>query len=235
MEPLEDFSDERQKAWCIHCGGWANHLELNWDHVPTKALLSRPLPAHTPQVLICASCNRSYSQDEEYFVTFLSCVLAGTTEPISQANPRVQRALARNLSLGARIEAGRRPYRAVGGQDGAVWIPESERIERVVLKNARGHAYYELGEPMLDPPESVWAIPLTALTEDERKAFAEVLDPGWAEVGSRMLDRQASGADMDEGWVIVQHDVYRYAVLQDGGVTVRSIMRNYLATEVTWS
>ena len=41
--------------------------------------------------------------------------------------------------------------------------------------------------------------------------------------------------DLDEGWVIVQDDVYRYAVAQEDGLLVRSVIRNYLATEVYWS
>jgi hypothetical protein len=39
---------------------------------------------------------------------------------------------------------------------------------------------------------------------------------------------------MDEGWVTVQDDVYRYAVVQEGTLLAHSVIRNYLATEVFW-
>jgi hypothetical protein len=41
MEYIEDFSDERLKAWCIQCGAPATEVELTRDHVPSKSLLSR--------------------------------------------------------------------------------------------------------------------------------------------------------------------------------------------------
>ena len=50
-----------------------------------------------------------------------------------------------------------------------------------------------------------------------------------------MMTRMVEGVDLDEGWVIVQGDVYRYAVVQKNGLLVRSVIRNYLAAEVFWS
>ena len=45
-----------------------------------------------------------------------------------------------------------------------------------------------------------------------------------------------TGLDLSDGWVIVQHGVYRYAVLQQERPTVRSVsvIEDYLATEVLW-
>jgi hypothetical protein len=234
MEEIEEFVDDRHKGWCIHCGTSIAAVEKNWDHVPTESLLDRPIPEHTPKVQVCVQCNRGFSLDEEYFRTFLSCVISGTTAPEAQADPKIQRALARSPGLRARIEAGKREFTTLGGEEKTIWIPEIERIEKIVVKNARGHAFYEMGEPMLEEPEHVWVTPLASLTVDEIGDFENVATPGWAEVGSRMLTRQASGADLDDGWVIVQDDVYRYAVMQTGGLTVRSVIRNYLASEVRW-
>ena len=49
-----------------------------------------------------------------------------------------------------------------------------------------------------------------------------------------MMTRVLTGQDLDGPWVIVQDGVYRYAVSQTGGVLVRSILYDYLATEVFW-
>ena len=38
----DDFSDQRLKAWCIHCFDWISDKPSNKDHVPTKSLLSKP-------------------------------------------------------------------------------------------------------------------------------------------------------------------------------------------------
>lgn len=234
MEKIEEFTDERQKGWCIHCGTSISTVSKNWDHVPTKGLLDRPLPPHVPQVEVCGQCNSGFSLDEEYFVTFLSCVLSGSTAPGAQANPRIQRALARNPALVARLDAGKRAVTTQSGEEKIIWQPEFERINRIVVKNARGHAFFEFGEPMLAEPDHVWAIPLASLADRQRAEFENVAASGWPEVGSRMMTRLASGADLDDGWVIIQDDVYRYAVLQEGTLLVRSVIRNYLATEVFW-
>jgi hypothetical protein len=57
----------------------------------------------------------------------------------------------------------------------------------------------------------------------------------WPEVGSRMLTRVVTGQDLRNGWVMVQAGVYRYVVLQDDGLLVRSVLHEYLATEVHWA
>ena len=81
MDQIEECGDERQKSWCIHCGGWIAELDTNRDHVPSKSLLREPYPANLPVVEVCATCNEGFSLDEEYLVVFLNCVLAGSTEP----------------------------------------------------------------------------------------------------------------------------------------------------------
>jgi hypothetical protein len=239
MDEIEEFFDDRQKAWCVHCGAWIADAKTNWDHVPSKSLLDRPLPAHVPQVEICQTCNSGFSLDEEYFVAFLSCVLAGSTDPAAQANQRVRRALERNPALHSRLESSKQVYSTLGGEDRVIWQPETDRIHRVVLKNARGHAYFEFGEPVLEEPDHVWAMPLVSMSAQQRTAFEAVgaggTIAGWAEVGSRMMTRQITGQDMAGGWVIAQPGVYRYAVFQNGTITVRSVIREYLATEAFWS
>ena len=235
MQNIDDFSDERQKSWCIHCAASIRSAKTNWDHVPTKGLLNRPLPPHLPQIEVCKQCNSSFSLDEEYFVTFLSCVLSGSAVPADQLDPRIQRALTRNPKLAARLNAAKHTSTEGDGKEKITWQPEYQRIQRIVLKNARGHAFFEFGEPMLQDPDHVWALPLTSLASSQRSEFEDVAASIWPEAGSRMMTRIAEGVDLNEGWVIVQDDVYRYAVVQKNGLLVRSVIRNYLATEVCWN
>jgi hypothetical protein len=109
---------------------------------------------------------------------------------------------------------------------------------RVILKNARGHAYFELGEPMLDEPVHVRIRPFETLTPAEREEFETLGEQSefalWPEVGSRMMTRLLTGEDLSGPWVAVQEGVYRYAVSQGGGVLVRAVLSEYLATEVYW-
>lgn len=52
MKLVMDFSDSRYKGACIHCGASWTAKTSSEDHVPTKALLDRNLPA----TLACAEC-----------------------------------------------------------------------------------------------------------------------------------------------------------------------------------
>ena len=239
MDYIDEFVDERQKSWCIQCGAWIGEVDTNKDHVPSKVLLQKPLPDNLPVVATCSACNSGFSADEEYLSLFLHCVLVGSTDPERHANEKVARALQRHGKLRARIERAKTEYRTIGGETRCVWKPETQRVERVVVKNARGHAFYEYGEPMLTEPEHVWTFPLESMTAAEREEFESTGTAGelapWPEVGSRMMTRVLTGQDMHDGWVVVQDGTYRFRAEQCGVMRVRSVLFEYLATEVYWS
>ena len=239
MDYIDEFVDERQKASCIQCGAWVGDVETNRDHVPSKVLLRKPYPENLPVVETCVACNSGFSADEEYLYLFLHCVLTGSTDPEQHADEKIARALRRHEKLRARIKRSKTEYRTIGGETRCVWKPEKERVERVVVKNARGHAFYEYGEAMLTEPEHVWNLPLASMTVAEREEFENAGTTGelapWPELGSRMMTRVLTGQDMRDGWVIVQDGVYRFRVQQCGVMLVRSVLFEYLATEVHWS
>ena len=116
------------------------------------------------------------------------------------------------------------------------WIPDLARVHPVVVKNARGHAFHEFGEPILEEPQQVWALPLAQMVETRRLVFEKGPPEfaGWPELGCRAMQRLATGLDMHGGWVVVQPRVYRYRVENHDGLVVRAILRDYLATEVRW-
>ena len=88
---------------------------------------------------------------------------------------------------------------------------------------------------MLTEPEHVWATPIETMTATERSEFENVqTDRLYPEVGSRMMTRIMTGQDLYNGWVIVQDGIYRYGVAQHGLMLVRSVLFEYLATEVYW-
>ncbi|MCO5966323.1 hypothetical protein [Sinorhizobium meliloti] len=238
MEETEDYSDIRLKSWCIHCGDSLSKVGWTEDHVPTKSLLQKPRPHHLPVIKVCPACNNSFSKDEQYFVTFLSCVMAGSTDPEVQFIPSAARALRSSPSLRAAIENAR----SVGPnrEDASpTWSPDVARVHRVILKNARGHAFFERGEPVTDAPVSIIAVPLSTLSEQVRVWFEREAVQGalasWPEAGSRLMHHIATGHDMLGGWIVVQPELYRYSLeKEDGGLVVRSVIWNYLATEVRW-
>ena len=76
------------------------------------------------------------------------------------------------------------------------------------------------------------------MTAAQREEFENIQGDGeiagWPEVGSRMMTRVMTGQDLCDGWVVVQDGVYRYGVAQCGVMLIRSVLFEYLATEVYW-
>lgn len=234
MDPRHLFIDERLTGMCVYCGAQPDTR----DHVPSKVLLDEPYPAQLPVVGACESCNASFSLDEQYLACFIECVVCGTVDTAGIRRSNVTRILNRNPALQRWIEASR--GKAQG--ENLLWQPEIDRIRKIVLKLARGHAAYEL-YPQLEEPEQVAFTPFVAMSDYERAVFEheEVTSgtlQGWPEIGTRAFYR-ASGKNPDsqrqiDGWNIVQPDRYRYSVVETGGVLVKMVLSEYLACVVAW-
>ena len=236
MRYLNDYSDERLKGACAHCGSAIDSTRANRDHVPSKCLLQEPYPDNLPVVPSCIQCNSEFSKDEEYFSILLQCVLIGSADPMDHRNANVRKALRRSKRLGERIECSKSIVET-DEESRVVWEPETQRVNNVILKNARGHAFYEFGERQEIDPAYVWTKPICNLPDTQHRNFVgnqRTHVSGWPEVGSRAFQRAILGYDIRDGWVIVQNGIYRYKVMQNKGVYVRSVLAEYLATEVYW-
>jgi hypothetical protein len=236
MRQIKDYSDDRNKQWCIHCSKSLDDAAITRDHVPSKALLKSPLPPNLPVINICMECNNKFSLDEEYLMVFLEVVLTGSTDPKDIKDDKIKNILQKNSLLKKRIEKSKIEKIALSGQREILWKPEQERLSRVLLKNARGHAMFELGEPMLDEPSEIIIKPLAYMTPEEITEFeyGGSFSGFWPEVGSRIMTRMVEGSVDEGGWVVVQGETYRYSVIQDAEICVKSVIRDYLSTKITW-
>ncbi|MDQ3964632.1 MAG: hypothetical protein M3277_12100 [Actinomycetota bacterium] len=119
---------------------------------------------------------------------------------------------------------------ALGPRDFTV---DPERVEKVVLKLARGHAMFELSEPQYEVPTSIGVAVLNGLSTAERAAFesppALTVSP---EVGSRAMQRTFKARSVV--WIDVQPGRYRYLAATGGAVTVRMVLSEFVAAEVIW-
>ena len=218
--------------------------EKTREHIPSKCLLRAPYPENLMVTKVCQKCNASFSRDEEYLSALLAAVLAGSTDPVKQKTLEDSRRFTRQPALRARIEKSKIVTRTLFGETEVVFTPELERVENVVLKNARCHVLYELDRrAVFSDPDYIFCAPLRSLSQEQRIEFEENEDLalGWAEVGTRMFMRQCysfnlSQPDMLGSWVIVQDGVYRFLASDSGdNVLIRSVIGEYLATEVCWS
>ncbi len=220
---------------CLFCGcKFTDRGGRTDDHVPSKALLRKPYPPNLSTVDACRECNNGFSADEQYVRTFLSCVLAGSTEPDDQSNPKAGKVLARNPRLRLQIERARHEWMLSGAPP--LWKPDSDRFNHVLIKNARGHLWFECAEVRFSRPE-IWFTALEALAPERRRTFeapqGDLLLP---EVGNRGFVRALASQDEADGWTVVQDGVYRFAVdlWRGEAVRVRIVLAEYLAAEVTW-
>ena len=234
MKQIYHFSDQLTSMDCIPCAETNHSGRYSRDHIPSKALLNAPYPENLMQVGMCQECNSGFSKDEEYFAAFLASVISGSTEPDPLLLPTASRTLARKPRLRRRIDAARRVEATPSGDTVVTWIPELERIEPVIVKNARGHLLFELGQTVELPPAHINILPLELLSPQQLSQFEHPTGlVGWPEVGSRLMLRLLETGEVGHGgWIEVQGGVYRYAV--DDVPRVRMVFREYLAAEVVW-
>ena len=249
---FEDYSDERLKGSCIHCGAMIASVKANRDHVPTKSLLSKEMRKrgaaydggdgqsdwYLPQVVVCKQCNSDFADDERYLLCVMHAVLAGSLYPDPTAHPEAANVLRSNRDIVRALKTGSGGQMFLfGNLDPFALYPDSDRLVRAVLKNARGHAYHDLGDPLTDDAAAVSIAPLILMSRGDRENFEEIgsgLDL-WPEVGSRMTLRVINGVGLAGGWVVVEKGRYRYAVDWSRGIRVRTVIWEYLATETYWA
>lgn len=225
MRQFPNYGDDRNKGWCVYCGG----SEETRDHVPSRVFLDEPYPGNLPVVPSCQSCNNSYSLDEEYLACLIECARSGSAIPTPITRPKIARILRNKVPLISRL-AGAREECA----DGIYWAPEDKRVRNVISKLARGHVAFEQNEPQLDEPRELSVFPLCAMTPEARTAFeAPPEHVHWPEVGSRAMNRIVEGPEIANPWIEVQPGNYRYVVYSAPWM-VRIIIAEYLGALVVW-
>lgn len=223
MKQIPNYGDARQSAACTYCGNVADTR----DHVPARVLLDEPLPENLHVVPACLKCNNAAAADEEYLACLLECVICGTAEPAKLTREKIRRVLSERSLLQGKLAAAQDKRQAK-------FAVELVRVERVIVKLARGHTLYDLNEPQYSEPATIRIVPLHLLGEDAREEFEHTTGHDfeiWPEVGSRAMQRLAeNGAE----WIDVQTDRYRFAATASAGIRVRIVVSNYLACEVCW-
>lgn len=223
MNQINTFSDRRLEDYCTYCGG-PNQTR---DHVPSKILLEQPYPENLPLVPCCNKCNNGFSLDEEYFACLIECIIAGSTDSKNLRRERIKRILDRKPSLRAKLTLA-----MVQNEDGIAFSVERERVESVVKKLGVGHLKFENSDAPIDAKASINFTSRHLLSEGQKNEFFDPQESLLPEMGSRGLTRMFETNDRDRShWIDVQEGIYSYSVIGD---TVRILIWDYLACEITW-
>lgn len=228
MRQVVPYSDVRQRAFCIYCGGKPDTRE----RVPPKVFLDSPYPANLPVVPSCAACNVGWSLDEEFVACLLEVVACRSARPEDLLRLRIARKLARGGPLAERLEAW---LACVGASTLAPFTP---RVARVIDKMALGIWSFETGE--CDPAATVTShFRLIPPSPPDQLFATRLLNTPSAsllpEVGSRRMSRvlQGIGGKTNYSWENVQTERFAYRVIDPPICGVSMLIRGCLAAEIT--
>lgn len=217
---------------CIYCGKPATTRE----HVPSKAFLVEPYPENLSTIPACFECNNGYSEDEKYVTCFLDVLkshiyLDYALQKETESRLSKDEKLKSILNEQIRIE------------DGKVFIrPDNQRIQRILLKLAKGHAGFELDYVNFDNTETqIWYEFIFNISENDLYEFNSIPTyQVYPEVGSRgmyIIQNIVTGdAQIFANWMDVQDGQYRYQVSynDNGCISVKIVILELLYCEVNF-
>jgi hypothetical protein len=231
LDPRHIFIDQRLAGVCVYCG----REPTTRDHVPSLVLLDEPYPNNLPVVDACDECNQSFSRDERYVACLIECAMTGTVDPSSVERDKIRRILEKNPRLRNRLYKSKKKDES----GNLIWEAEVERVRTVALKIARGHAAFELGQPQLEEPTSIFFCPFVAMSDEQKTLFESAPTSStllWPEIGCRAFIRAAKNCPISyvNDWIIVQPNRYRYFVDHTEGLAIQIVLSEYLACRVVW-
>lgn len=224
--------EKSKENGCIYCGRPA----ITREHTPSKAFLLEPYPENLPTIPACFECNNGYSEDENYVSCFLDVLKRYVYADYSrqeQTDIRLEKNEKLQSILNEQIRA----------EDGKVYYqPDEQRILRILLKLARGHAGFELDYVNFDDTETdIWYEFAFNMSENDLNEFNSIPTYQlYPEVGSRGMyiiqNLNTNDAQTFSEWAEVQDGQYRYQVSYNnsGGVTVKIVIFEFLYCEVNF-
>lgn len=185
---------------CVYCGKSSSTK----DHVPPKLLLEKPYTEIDNWLTIpsCLTCNRNYSNDEEYFLNVLVEISSNPTlRSKKEGGGTVERARNRSIGLKKRIENS-----LLEMDDQRVYLnPDYHRIKNVVEKIALGlffHRYSKFGR--LSSFNFIGIYPYS------------VMDTRPSDVRMLLFSENFKS----KKWTAIQAGVLSYIVVKDWGTSV---------------
>ena len=169
---------------CVYCGGISN---LTRDHIPPKSLFNKPRPANLITVWACATCNKAFSNDDDYFwLTLASRAETARNPEATDAAVRAIKHLTRPQAAGFRsaflasvqpVEVKTASGLYIG--DSLAYDVSFARLNRVAARITRGLFCFE-HKALLAPGYVAVARALEGFTPEADKA----LQPWLAFVGA---------------------------------------------------
>lgn len=224
--------NKSKKNGCVYCSKPASTRE----HVPSQTFLIEPIPDNLPTLPACFECNNGFSEDELYVACFLDIFkmyVYGDCSRKVETDRRLAKFEKLCTTIGEQLKV----------EDGKVYYHvDEERLLRILLKLAKGHAAFEVDYLSFDDTDTDFAYDFIFNLDEETVADFEAIEVSekYPEIGSRgMLIFQ----NVDTGdavtiaqWNEVQENQYRYQVSQNdkGETVVKLVIFEFLYCKVTF-
>lgn len=220
------FLDERLvQNICSLCGEVTPDTK---EHVIPRVFLEKPFPKELPTTLSCLECNNSYSKDEQYLACLIECVISGSTDPNKIARERISKTLRRDFRLRKMLE-----NKKIESIEGRISFSiDKTRVENVLVKLARTHLFYLINEINLKDPKDLTYNPIINLSPKEKNQFFENKGYLYPEIGTRLFSELVKKNNFN--WHIIQDGFYQFLIEIAENVSVKILIRNYLACTITW-
>lgn len=218
---------------CIYCG----RLAKTREHVPSKTFLKEPYPENLPTIPACLECNNGFSSDEKYVSCFLDVLKAAVYAGYTCSADTIRR-LEKDDNLRTLLNE------QISIFDGKIRFQiDSERLCRILIKLAKGHAGFEMDYICFDESKIRLRYEfIFTMSKEEILEFETVPQTYVApEVGSRMSITPFVIQNTVTGevcgfmfWNDVQEEQYRYQVSYnaEGGICVKFVIYEILYCRV---
>jgi len=111
---------------------------------------------------------------------------------------------------------------------------DAEAVKRILVKYAKAHTLYEMGERMIGMPTHVAFVFKNQIGTELLAQFEAVQQsPVYPEVASRLLQRIVQQGE--NSWLIVQDNQYRYSISYDPIISVKIVISETLLGEISWA
>lgn len=224
--------DKSKEKGCIYCGDIANTRE----HIPSKTFLNSPYPENLSTIPACYKCNNGYSKDEKYVSCFLD-VLKSCIYINHNLKDNTIRCLKDDIGLKKLIEE-----QIDIKNDHVYFSIDDNKIKRILVKLAKGHAAFELDYINFDDVKiDVKYDFIFNLSKEFINSFNNVVTyPVIHEVGSRAIyliqDLDSGFAETIALWNIIQNQQYRYQVVnRQSSTIVKIVIFEFLYSEICFN
>ncbi len=184
---------------CVYCGTTGC---LTRDHVPPKAIFSKPLPSNLITVPACARCNSAASNDDEYFRLSLQVRDQMEDHPdVIRSRPTLLRSLERPQKTGMRNAIMKSIVLADLVTPSGLFVKkqwaietDTERLRRVVTRimkglffHRRNHRLPDHYEALVFNEESVQKWPVETLNLYNENIIKPILSQPGVTIGNQVF------------------------------------------------